>query len=135
MPFICKPISPEPTDPPAFSIGLILKANITCLNHPRIRCQTTRIATVPQSPLKWFKMVNLKPTYPASLIACCRNYNKGSGVCSSHQLFLSLNCPSTSHVALWAQCATSSWELWAIDYLFKPVVSWFVSFTISDSHF
>ena len=64
VPFICRPINPEPTPQPPLLLGSPYSGPLsTCPNCSRARCQANRDSPYAPSPLKLFKLANCKPVY------------------------------------------------------------------------
>ena len=76
--FTCRPTNPEP-----FLQSLLLLGSCTLGYYcpvpktPEPGIRQTRIATMPQSPLKLFKLPNPKPAYPVSPVPFHRNHDMG----------------------------------------------------------
>lgn len=92
-------------------IQSLLKA-ITCPNHSRAKCLTTRDNPMSQRPLKLFKPANPKPAYLVLPVLSYRNHSKNS--CLQFPIFLCLlTNPSASPCGpSVAWHALSSWKLY-----------------------
>lgn len=111
MLFKYKLINPEPTPSNTSVIRLSPSRSLfPCPNHPK--ADTRQQGPMPQSPLKFSKLANLKPAYlHCPILPACENHNTGS--CPQFLLSLCLLTEPGASLCKPLQCGVHffSWNL------------------------